>query len=251
VNDAGSPSGLLFHALAQGLDRGLPLWHHMGVDESPHAMNVVTRAQAQAQGLTRYFTGKPCKNGHLAEKYTSNRLCLGCLADRQAESEARRKADGRWEAWMKRRDEKVKQRRKSDPDFVAARTRDCKKWRKANMDRVQRWSQEVRCQDPQYIIKNRLMARVNAVIGGHRSGTLAELTGDDGTQLVKHIESLFVDGMSWENRSEWHIDHIRPCASFDLTDPAQQRECFHYTNLQPLWAEDNLRKSDKWEELAA
>jgi len=50
--------------------------------------------------------------------------------------------------------------------------------------------------------------------------------------------------MSWDNYGYrgWHIDHIRPCASFDLTDPEQQRECFHYTNLQPLWWQDNLRK---------
>jgi hypothetical protein len=53
--------------------------------------------------------------------------------------------------------------------------------------------------------------------------------------------------MSWGNYGlhGWHVDHIIPCASFDLTDPEQQRQCFHYTNLQPLWAEDNLRKSDK------
>jgi HNH endonuclease. len=55
--------------------------------------------------------------------------------------------------------------------------------------------------------------------------------------------------MSWDNygRDGWHIDHIRPCASFDLTDPEQQRQCFHYTNLQPLWAADNIRKGAKWQ----
>jgi DNA/RNA endonuclease G (NUC1) len=53
--------------------------------------------------------------------------------------------------------------------------------------------------------------------------------------------------MNWENygKNGWHIDHIIPCASFDLTDPKQQKNCFHYTNLQPLWAADNIRKSDK------
>jgi hypothetical protein len=52
--------------------------------------------------------------------------------------------------------------------------------------------------------------------------------------------------MTWENRSKWHVDHIRPCASFNLFDPAQQAACFHFSNLQPLWAADNIRKSDKW-----
>lgn len=45
-----------------------------------------------------------------------------------------------------------------------------------------------------------------------------------------------------------HIDHIKPCTSFDLADPEQQKACFHYTNLQPLWAVDNLKKGEKWEE---
>ena len=67
-------------------------------------------------------------------------------------------------------------------------------------------------------------------------------------ELYKYLEDQFVDGMSWENRSEWHIDHRRPCASFNLLDVEQQRMCFHYTNLQPLWSNDNLCKSDKYNE---
>ena len=51
--------------------------------------------------------------------------------------------------------------------------------------------------------------------------------------------------MSWDNYGEWHIDHIVPCASFDLSDPNQQRICFNFRNLQPLWAKDNQRKQDK------
>ena len=68
-------------------------------------------------------------------------------------------------------------------------------------------------------------------------------------RLRNHLEAQFTDGMSWENygKNGWHVDHIRPCASFDLTDPEQQRQCFHYTNLQPLWATDNMRKSAKWQ----
>jgi hypothetical protein len=51
--------------------------------------------------------------------------------------------------------------------------------------------------------------------------------------------------MNWENQGEWHIDHILPCASFDLTKEEEQRKCFHYTNLQPLWAKDNMIKGSK------
>lgn len=74
-----------------------------------------------------------------------------------------------------------------------------------------------------------------------------DLIGCSYLQFKAHIESLFKDGMTWNNWSlrGWHLDHIIPCALFDLTDKEQQRQCFHYTNLQPLWAKDNLSKGAK------
>jgi len=60
--------------------------------------------------------------------------------------------------------------------------------------------------------------------------------------LKQHLENKFKPGMSWKNYGKWHIDHIRPCASFDLRKPAEQKKCFHYSNLQPLWAKENLVK---------
>lgn len=62
-----------------------------------------------------------------------------------------------------------------------------------------------------------------------------------------HLESLFKPGMTWANHKTdgWHIDHIVPCSSFDLTDPIQQKKCFHYTNLQPLWHYENMDKHTK------
>ena len=52
--------------------------------------------------------------------------------------------------------------------------------------------------------------------------------------------------MSWNNYGKWHVDHIRPCIDFDLSKPEEQQKCFHYTNLQPLWAEENMRKHYKF-----
>jgi hypothetical protein len=69
-----------------------------------------------------------------------------------------------------------------------------------------------------------------------------------GLSLVEfraYFESHFLPGMTWENHGDWHIDHKKPCSKFDLSDPDQQRLCFHYTNLQPLWKIDNLRKGAK------
>ena len=64
--------------------------------------------------------------------------------------------------------------------------------------------------------------------------------------LWKHLELTFKSGMTRENHGLWHIDHIRPCSSFDLTKPEEQAKCFHYSNLQALWAHENLSKGAKF-----
>ena len=80
-----------------------------------------------------------------------------------------------------------------------------------------------------------------------KAGNTFDLLGCSIGEFKEYIESRFLPGMSWENHSYrgWHLDHIRPVASFDLTDPAQQRICFHYTNFQPLWGVENMRKGAK------
>ena len=107
-----------------------------------------------------------------------------------------------------------------------------------------------RAADPQYKLRASLQCRISKAIRrakGLKSWRTEELLGCTVAQARQHLESLFQPGMSWDNYGDWHIDHIRPCDSFDLTDPEQQKQCFHYTNLQPLWAEDNLKKGAKWE----
>lgn len=71
------------------------------------------------------------------------------------------------------------------------------------------------------------------------------LTGCSIEFLKKHIENQFTDGMTWDNygKKGWSIDHIKPCAAFNLTKPEEQRACFHYSNLRPLWEPDNVKKS--------
>jgi len=67
------------------------------------------------------------------------------------------------------------------------------------------------------------------------------------TYLREHLEKKFTEGMSWENIGEWHIDHIKPCDSFNLDIEEERHKCFHYSNLQPLWAQENLEKGAKYD----
>ncbi len=133
-----------------------------------------------------------------------------------------------------------------------------KKWNKAyhdrNRERINKQKakrdRERLAADPGYkckkMLKNRIYEclKLNKTIKSKRT---MELIGCDRDCLVKWLESKFVEGMTWQNHGVrgWHIDHVIPCASFDLTDIEQQKKCFHYTNLQPLWAKQNRIKSDK------
>ncbi len=82
-----------------------------------------------------------------------------------------------------------------------------------------------------------------ALIGKNKSKSTRNLIGCSVEQLKSHLQSKFTKGMAWNNYGKWHVDHIKPCCSFDLSKPEEQEKCFNYTNLQPLWAKDNLRKS--------
>jgi hypothetical protein len=106
-----------------------------------------------------------------------------------------------------------------------------------------------RREDPAFRLKSNLRRRMNCAlnsIGVKRTKRSLELLGVPSIEFLKnYLESKFKPGMSWEKRGLIHIDHIIPCAAFDLTDLKQQLKCFHYTNLQPLWAHENLSKNSK------
>ena len=100
--------------------------------------------------------------------------------------------------------------------------------------------------DPQYRLACRLRSRVrHALKGNNKSASTMTLLGCSITHLKDYLSMRFQPGMTWENQGKWHVDHMIPCASFDLEDPEQQRQCFHYTNLQPMWASENISKQDK------
>ena len=87
----------------------------------------------------------------------------------------------------------------------------------------------------------------SAIKGNYKSGSAVRDLGCSIKELKAHLEEQFVEGMNWNNHGSWHIDHIKPLASFDLTDREELLEAVNYTNLQPLWAADNLSKGSKIE----
>lgn len=104
--------------------------------------------------------------------------------------------------------------------------------------------------DPNFKLKRLLRARLKESLklkGQAKTGSHIRSLGCSVDFLKSYLESKFKPGMLWSNwcLRGWHVDHIKPLASFDLTDPAQLAEACHYTNLQPLWAKENIRKGAK------
>jgi len=136
-------------------------------------------------------------------------------------------------------------------DVFDKRCKDCNKHRKnhyyRNPQKVKEYKKKW-LEKPQNKLAEAQRRRINKALRGiSKSKKTLEILGCSFNELVDHLESQFQVGMNWDNYGYrgWHVDHIKPCASFDLSDPSQQEECFHYTNLQPLWAEDNLKKRNK------
>lgn len=99
-------------------------------------------------------------------------------------------------------------------------------------------------------LRTKVYVAIRRQQGGKKTANTVTLTGCTVLELMAHIEKQFEPGMTWEKfgrgDGRWSMDHIRPLASWDLTDPAQQREAFHWSNLAPRWSVDNLSKGSHW-----
>jgi hypothetical protein len=118
-----------------------------------------------------------------------------------------------------------------------------KKHRKELMLYKRKWRKKINNR-----LRDYLSSRLRKVLNGKsKSIFITKLIGCSLKFLKHYLEKQFKPGMSWNNYCYrgWHLDHIKPCASFDLSKPSQQRKCFHYTNLQPLWAEENMSKNGR------
>lgn len=138
------------------------------------------------------------------------------------------------------------QKNKNEAKYVATKRR----WIQENSGKKaatkRRWKKARYAADSNFRLLELCRSRIwSALKGKVKAQKTSELIGCSIEHLRLWLTFYFQPGMLWENYGDWHVDHIKPCASFDMSDPAQQRECFHYTNLQPLWAADNIRKGAK------
>lgn len=167
-------------------------------------------------------------------------------------------AKERMRRYREENSDKVKERYKKwlldNAEQVRANNRRNYLLNKEDYARRTRESEQRRMHDPEFRLIKAMRARLRAAVrakGARKHDKTFNLIGCTIPELQEHLSAQFAPGMTWENYgSMWHVDHIRPIASFRLLNPAQQKECFHFSNLQPLWAEDNFRKSDKYEPVA-
>ena len=171
--------------------------------------------------------------------------CNLCLRNyRASEKRKTQMTEYNKQYWVKTKDEQLERNRQ---------------WKADNRERhnatqrvyKRQWEKHQRETNPAFKItknmRNRLWQAVKAQ-GADKSARTFELVGCTSEELMTHLESQFTEGMSWDNYGEWHVDHIKPCALFDMLLADEQEACFHYTNLQPLWGPENSRKGAKYED---
>jgi hypothetical protein len=213
---------------------------------------VINRAAATRRGLKFYFTGKACVNGHITLRRTSSCICEDCHRDLAAawRDSNRERHNG----WGKKNPD---QRRISQQKYLEAhpdrRRKSQLDWIERNRDQHREYQRGLRKRrrqsDPDWRFRVNLRGRLHKALtraSAEKFGKTLELVGCSVPDLKAHLAALFLPGMDWSNyghgRGRWNVDHRIPCAAFDLTNPDQQRRCFHFSNLQPLWHPDNVAK---------
>lgn len=240
-----------------------------------------TRAEARRTGAQYYYTGKPCKNGHLSKRYAEPGHCKDCLRERQkkyADADPEKNRNKKREYRAKNINavrayerEKSSKRYRADPSGRRAYN---KMWREKNSEKERLRSREkyyrIMRENPEQIraagrrsdekkrstakgrLENSIRAGVHRglVKGGKMGRSTFKLLGYSLNQLMRHLEKRFQPDMTWENYGEgWHVDHIIPLAAhnYETVDDIDFNKAWSLKNLQPLWGPDNNSKSDKLE----
>lgn len=220
---------------------------------------IISRKDAKKIGLKRYFTGKPCKHGHLSERKTVNGGCVLCSAriNKKSKSKNSEKVKQTSEKWRIKNVDKTREYnrryRKLNRDKLSISARNWheenkgsvsirhKKYREENLEKIREKERQWRKSNKEIIFIRRTLHRLitNWRGGRYKCEQVVGYCIDD---LRLRIEFQFKDGMNWDNYGEWHIDHKKPVSRFikqGITDPAIINAL---SNLQPLWAQENLSK---------
>lgn len=205
---------------------------------------IIKRSDALGLKLTRYYNGKECPHGHLGERHTANGKCVECtmlwkkknkekvLA---AQSKNRKNNRPKWAEWRKKG-----YYNNLEKNRLAARDAGRKKAALKPKKRLL-YKDEI-CKK----IANRMRCRIWSVLKCRGKSNFWRQSLDYSVDdLKKHLERQFAKGMTWDNFGEWHIDHIVPVVSFNLSEYGDKefKACWALSNLRPLWAKENR---DKW-----
>ena len=174
---------------------------------------------------------KPCNKCGSTDRYPVSNRCRACQKRRNAErdhkTDSHRQQSARWKV--------------ENPEYQIT-------YRATHKTEKAQWQKRRRRTDVRYRLAQNIQSRTwNAVRNSAKAGSAVRDLGCSIEELKVHLEKQFQKGMTWGNWSAtgWHIDHIVPLSSFDLTDRDQFLKACHYSNLQPMWAKANLSKKNR------
>lgn len=204
---------------------------------------IMTRNEAQAVGLKHYYTGKPCKRGHVARRRVSSNDCLSCSKERQQAKAVKKYKQAHYLLNQEKyKAAAIANYGKNKIDKIAYSLA----YQKANSAKINANRSERKKLDILYREKERVRGLIKQSLAGNgftKNSSTFEILGCSYQYFLSHIERQFLKGMTWENRKKWHIDHIIPIASAKCVDDLIKLN--HHTNMRPLWARDNWEKSDQ------
>lgn len=245
----------------------------------------ISREIARSLQIKYFYTANPCVNGHFSNRYVSDSKCVECISIRNKARYCPSRRKEWYSQYYPENSHKVKEYQNNNREHILKtkkkyreKNRDVinlskRHWNQRNKHRIREYKSlkvaHIRRASAEYYKRNKdkitrriklynehnpmgcfvrsTIRRIERATGYDRICRAEKSLGYSQLDFIHHIESLFLDGMSWLNRSEWHIDHIKPISVFLSDGVTDIRVINALSNLRPLWAIDNLRKSNKWE----
>lgn len=233
-------------------------------------MNIIKRKQAKSLGLKRYFTGEPCKHGHVSERLVVNGGCCECgrikcrkykmnnketikdvrriyldnNKEKVAETDRKYRRENKNRLNARRRELYSNDKERYRKESVEWYAKNAERLRESRREYYRLYMQERR-KSPEFKMKMAMRSMVRRLFDktkANKNSRTEELVGYSHYELKSHIESLFIEGMSWDNRNEWHVDHIKSIHQHLIEGVTCPKIINALSNLQPLWAVDNLSK---------